>query len=147
MSGGYESGFEMPEAPEAPARRGFGSEIDMQGVIRKGTSFALFAVSILLIVWAFGILEKGLLVVYDPELSQRHGEFKQLSGFDNVTTSGAGVDLCIVDTGIDLQHPDLAHVELAGWVDFINSRSEPYDDQGHGTATVSYTHLTLPTKA
>ena len=134
MSEGYESGFEMPEAPEAPARRGFGSEIDMQGVVRKGASFALFAVSILLIVWAFGILEKGLLVIYDPELAQRHDEFKELSGFDNVTTSGAGVDLCIVDTGIDLQHPDLAHVELAGWTDFINSRSEPYDDQGHGTA-------------
>ena len=47
MSEGYESGFEMPDAPDAPARRGFGSEIDMQGVIRKGTAFALFAVSIL----------------------------------------------------------------------------------------------------
>jgi serine protease AprX len=102
--------------------------------MRKGTSFALFAVSILLVVWAFGIIAKPLLMVYDPELAQRHGEFKELSGFDNVTTSGAGVDLCIVDTGIDLQHPDLAHVELEGWIDFINDRSDPYDDQGHGTA-------------
>ena len=134
MSSGYEPIFDMPDAPEAPARRGFGSEIDMQGLVKKGTSFALFAVSILLVVWAFGILEKGLLVVYDPELAQRHGEFKELTGFDNVTTSGAGVELCIVDTGIDLQHPDLVHVELAGWNDFINQRPDPYDDQGHGTA-------------
>ena len=134
MSGGYEPIFDMPEAPEAPARRGFASEINMKGLIRKGTSFALFAVSILLVVWAFGILEKGLLVVYDPNLAERHSQFKELSGFDNVTTSGAGVDVCIVDTGIDLQHPDLAHVELSGWMDFINDRSDPYDDQGHGTA-------------
>ena len=134
MSGGYEPIFDMPEAPEVPARRGFTSEINMKGLIQKGTSFALFAVSILLVVWAFGILEKGLLVVYDPNLAERHSQFKELSGFDNVTTSGAGVDLCIVDTGIDLHHPDLAHVELAGWIDFINDRADPYDDQGHGTA-------------
>ena len=134
MSDGYESGFEMPEAPEAPARRGFGSEIDTNNLVRKGASFALFAISILLVVWAFGIIAKPLLMVYDPELSQRHSEFKELSGFDNVTTSGAGVHVCIVDTGIDLQLPDLAHVELAGWIDFVNDRSEPYDDQGHGTA-------------
>ena len=134
MSDGYESGFEMPEAPEAPARRGFGSEIDTNNLVRKGASFALFAISILLVVWAFGIIAKPLLMVYDPELAQRHGEFKELAGFDNVSTSGAGVHVCIVDTGIDLQHPDLAHVELAGWIDFVNDRSEPYDDQGHGTA-------------
>ena len=134
MSDGYGSGFEMPEAPEAPARRGFGSEIDTNNLVRKGASFALFAISILLVVWAFGIIAKPLLMVYDPELSQHHSEFKELSGFDNVTTSGAGVHVCIVDTGIDLQHPDLAHVELAGWIDFVNDRSEPYDDQGHGTA-------------
>ena len=108
MSDGYESGFEMPEAPEAPARRGFGSEIDTNNLVRTGASFALFAISILLVVWAFGIIAKPLFMVYDPELAQRHGEFKELSGFDNVSTSGAGVHVCIVDTGIDLQHPDLA---------------------------------------
>ena len=134
MSEEYEPIFDMPEAPSAPPRRGFGSEIDMKNLVQKGTSFALFAVSILLVVWAFGIFEKSLLVIYDPELAQRHDEFKELSGFDNVTTSGAGVDVCIVDTGIDLQHPDLSHVELAGWTDFINNRADPYDDQGHGTA-------------
>ena len=134
MSEEYEPIFDMPEAPSAPQRRGFGSEIDMKNLVQKGTSFALFAVSILLVVWAFGIFEKSLLVIYDPELAQRHDEFKELSGFDNVTTSGAGVDVCIVDTGIDLQHPDLSHVELAGWTDFINNRADPYDDQGHGTA-------------
>ena len=98
MSEEYEPIFDMPEAPSAPPRRGFGSEIDMKNLVQKGTSFALFAVSILLVVWAFGIFEKSLLVIYDPELAQRHDEFKELSGFDNVTTSGAGVDVCIVDT-------------------------------------------------
>jgi subtilisin family serine protease len=130
----YETTFDMPDAPAPPARRGFGSEMNIQNIIRNGTAFALFVASILLVVWAVGLLETGLLDPYPPELAQRHEEFKQLSGFDNVSTSGEGVDVCIVDTGIDLSHPDLAHLQLAGWQDFVSSRSDPYDDQGHGTA-------------
>ena len=134
MNSDFESAFEIPDAPAPPARRGFGSEMNIQNIIRNGTAFALFVVSILLVVWAVGLLEQGLLDPYPPELAQRHTEFKQLSGFDDVSTSGEGVDVCIVDTGIDLSHPDLAHLQLAGWEDFVNSRSDPYDDQGHGTA-------------
>ena len=125
---------DMPDAPAQPPRRGIGSEMNVENIVRRGVAFALFVVSILLVVWAVGLLEKGLLDPYPPELAQRHQEFKQLSGFDNVTTSGNGVEVCIVDTGIDLSHPDLAHLELAGWKDFISNRGEPYDDQGHGTA-------------
>ena len=133
---------DMPEAPAAPPRQTpMGSPFWMalvrrsrNGSWRNGIGFALFATSILLVLWSFGILEKSLITVYDPELSERHSEFKELSGFDNVTTSGQGVEVCIVDTGIDLSHPDLSHVELAGWKDFVSNRGEPYDDQGHGTA-------------
>ena len=125
---------DMPDAPAQPPRRGIGSEMNVENIVRRGVAFALFVVSILLVVWAVGLLEKGLLDPYPPELAQRHQQFKQLSGFDNVTTSGNGVEVCIVDTGIDLSHPDLAHLQLAGWKDFISNRGEPYDDQGHGTA-------------
>jgi serine protease AprX len=124
---------DMPEAPVQPPRKGFSSEINVEILLQRGGAFALFVVSILLVVWAFGFLERGLLDPYPPELAERHEEFKQLTGFDNVTTSGQGVEVCIVDTGIDLRHPDLSHVELAGWRDFVSNRGEPYDDQGHGT--------------
>ena len=127
---------DMPEAPAQPPRRGVGSEMNVEKIVRGGVAFSLFVVSILLVVWAVGLLEKGLLDPYPPALAQRHQEFKQLSGFDNVSTSGDGVEVCIVDTGIDLSHPDLEHIQLAEnqWIDFINNRGEPYDDQGHGTA-------------
>jgi serine protease AprX len=123
----------MPEAPIQPPRKTFGSEINVEILLQRGGAFALFVISILLVVWAFGFLERGFLDPYPPELAERHEEFKQLSGFDNITTSGKGVEICIVDTGIDLGHPDLSHVELAGWRDFVSNRGEPYDDQGHGT--------------
>jgi len=127
---------DMPEAPSQPPRRGVDSGVNVEKIVRGGVAFSLFVVSILLVVWAVGLLEKGLLDPYPPELAQRHQEFKQLSGFDNVSTSGDGVEVCIVDTGIDLSHPDLEHIQLAEnqWIDFIDNRGEPYDDQGHGTA-------------
>ena len=43
-----------------------------------------------------------------------------------------GVDVCIVDTGIDMTHPDLKHIELAGWNDFVQSRAEPLMMKGMG---------------
>lgn len=47
-------------------------------------------------------------------------------------TSGSGVKVAIVDTGIDLSHPDLA-VNIKGGVNTINPRKSANDDNGHGT--------------
>ena len=123
--------FVMPAAPEIAVS---GFRRFKRGTIISGlAAFALFSVSIMLVLFAVNILSQGVLGP-DPELSQRHQQFIEVSGFDNVTTSGAGVDVCIVDTGIDMSHPDLEHVQLAGWSDFVQNRDEPYDDEGHGTA-------------
>jgi serine protease AprX len=46
--------------------------------------------------------------------------------------SGKGVKVAIVDTGIDASHPDLKG-KVAGWVDYVNGKTSPYDDFGHGT--------------
>jgi len=48
------------------------------------------------------------------------------------TSTGTGVRLAIVDTGIDLDHPDLQG-NLAGGVNTINPRKSADDDNGHGT--------------
>lgn len=47
-------------------------------------------------------------------------------------TSGVGVKVAIVDTGIDLAHPDLAS-NIKGGVNTINSSKTANDDNGHGT--------------
>ncbi len=72
-----------------------------------------------------------------PALVSWELEYRGLVGLTNNSLSeldGSGVVICVVDSGIDLQHPDLRGVELMGWRDSVNGLEEPYDDEGHGTA-------------
>ncbi|BDG34285.1 S8 family peptidase [Saccharococcus caldoxylosilyticus] len=50
---------------------------------------------------------------------------------NGTTLSGKGVTIAIVDTGI-YPHPDLEG-RIVEFVDFVNGRTAPYDDNGHGT--------------
>jgi subtilisin family serine protease len=45
---------------------------------------------------------------------------------------GAGIKVCVIDTGIDKTHPDL-YLNYAGGYNFVTPGSEPIDDNGHGT--------------
>ena len=68
----------------------------------------------------------------DALLAQEvYGELIQIDG---TQLDGKGVKVCIVDSGIDTSHRDLANMNLVAWRDFINNQQEPYDDQGHGTS-------------
>ncbi|MCK4760844.1 MAG: S8 family serine peptidase [Candidatus Aminicenantes bacterium] len=48
------------------------------------------------------------------------------------TTTGTGVKVCVIDTGIDYNHTDLDDLYGGGY-DFVNDDSDPWDDAGHGT--------------
>jgi thermitase len=48
------------------------------------------------------------------------------------TRRGSGVTVAVLDTGVDLQHPEFAGKLVPGW-DFVNDDAVPDDDHGHGT--------------
>jgi len=47
-------------------------------------------------------------------------------------TGTSAATIAIVDTGVDIQHPDLSGKIVAGY-DFVNNDTNADDDQGHGT--------------
>lgn len=50
----------------------------------------------------------------------------------NYPNKGFGVQIAVLDTGIDYTHPELAS-NYAGGYDFVNGDNDPLDDNGHGT--------------
>jgi serine protease AprX len=46
--------------------------------------------------------------------------------------SGSGVTVAVLDSGVST-NTDLPGSRVVGWKDFVNGRSTPYDDAGHGT--------------
>ena len=51
---------------------------------------------------------------------------------DTPGLDGRGVGLCVVDTGVDPAHEQVAPRTVT-FADFVNGRTTPYDDHGHGT--------------
>ncbi|MBT5453285.1 MAG: S8 family serine peptidase [Euryarchaeota archaeon] len=80
------------------------------------------------------ILSDGAILLRPSEVAlERHSGYNDLIHLDN-SIDGSGVVVCIVDSGINLDHSDFNDMELKGWKDFISGRSTPYDDNGHGTS-------------
>ncbi len=122
------------------------SEIDdFEDLSRKDAASMVVAFSLSLLL----ILASSIAILYfwkgddlvierpSSALSSWEKEYKSLTGLSNQSLSGlngGGVVLCVVDSGIDLSHPDLGDLVLKGWLDSVNGINEPYDDEGHGTA-------------
>lgn len=69
----------------------------------------------------------------DPLRGQQYG--LELSGLADAQASGSRADdtvVAVIDTGVDLDHPDLVGRLVPGW-DFIDGDARPDDANGHGT--------------
>jgi serine protease AprX len=70
----------------------------------------------------------------DDAASRDFGVFAARTDFG---VTGAGVEVCIPDTGVDPNHEQLDSKAPIPWLDLINGTSSAYDDQGHGTHVAS----------
>jgi subtilisin family serine protease len=70
----------------------------------------------------------------DPSFSAQSSYLQTMHLPDawNTTTGNDSMILAILDSGVQLNHPDLVGRLVPGW-DFVNNDSDPSDDFGHGT--------------
>jgi len=84
-----------------------------------------------------GLLGGCLDEVFGPppvERTEWAFEMVQATDMSDRGLKGNGVTVAVIDSGIDVDHPALSHhAESLLWKDFVNGRTKPYDDNGHGT--------------
>ncbi|TDJ56054.1 MAG: hypothetical protein E2O40_04975, partial [Planctomycetota bacterium] len=81
------------------------------------------------------------------QYSDQYAETMLGLGPAQTRSTGQGVVVAVLDTGIDGTHPLLADVIAPGGYNFINDSadtSDPIDGVGHGTFVASLIHLTAP---
>ena len=108
---------------------------DALGIVIGASAVIIVLLSVAVVMlWVWAEIEDVNIGGPPSALLTWEGEYRSLTGLDAVQGDGTGVILCIVDSGIDMGHPDLENLELAGWLDAIDGATQPYDDEGHGTA-------------
>jgi len=96
--------------------------------IRRRFVAALIVISILGVMAPASILAQD----GDPLRPQQWGHVQLRLDEAYDTSTGEGVVIAILDSGIDLDHPDLVDKLVPGW-DFIENDDQPQDENGHGT--------------
>lgn len=91
----------------------------------------------LILVLAVAVPAAGCLKAINPARagigeSSWAAEMVQVPALKDEKLTGADVRVAIIDTGIDLSHPEFRGTNVL-WADLVNRKGDPYDDNGHGT--------------
>ncbi len=105
-----------------------------KGGMGTGPNVKLIAIAIVIIVLGVIIWQVWFTA---PDRSEWAYEMTQLNEANDAGYHGQGITVGVVDTGINADHKVFRDADIVKWKDFVNGRSEPYDDQGHGTAMTS----------
>ncbi|MHB8604201.1 MAG: S8 family peptidase [Thermoplasmatota archaeon] len=87
----------------------------------------------LVVVLLAGSAFSGCLASLNPVTSQEWPlALIQADTLKDEGLSGKGVKVAIIDTGIDLAHPEFRGLTVR-WADLVNDKPTAYDDNGHGS--------------
>ena len=137
-----------PEAPGYPAEDyGLPPDIDPGGwkeaeAAKPVRSHRILPWGLWIVIILLGVLllTQNMLTSYIEDLipnSEWAYEDTGIRDLNSIGLTGAGVRVCVVDTGIDTSHPDLSGVNLVAFRDFIHdTEGVPHDNDAthsHGT--------------
>ena len=88
------------------------------------------AVALLLVVL---VLSSGCLQFGAPDRTSWAFTSTGLEALHDEGFDGSGVQVAVIDTGIDPSHPSLKGVRIVAWKDVPGGQADPYDLDGHGT--------------
>tara|TARA_B100000767_G_scaffold180950_1_gene168882 strand:- start:531 stop:1688 length:1158 start_codon:yes stop_codon:yes gene_type:complete len=131
--------FSIPELPPVVPAEQLENAILYSRDLKLARKVVSVGISLLLVVsilWLINYVEEGGIFSLRPSEGAISNQetYSEMVQLDDISLKGEGVSVCIVDSGIDMTHPDLSGVSLSGWSDFISQETEPYDDNGHGTS-------------
>ena len=133
---GFEHGMEDSSELDMPIMQPMPHEESLV-FVRRALAFGMSLLIVLSLVYiGFIVIGKDGLVTYRPSNDALESQYaySNLIDFSGTTSNGKGVRVCIVDSGIMTEHVDLESFNLVLWKDFVQDRTEPYDDHGHGTS-------------
>lgn len=104
------------------------------GIGRIGPNMKLLAIAAVIIILGAVVWQ---IWFANPDRSDWAYEMTQTNAANDAGFTGKGIRVAVVDTGINADHPAFKGVNLVAWKDFVGGKSDPYDDQGHGTAMAS----------
>ena len=105
--------------------------------VQRALSFGVAVLMISSMIYiGFIVFGGNGLVTYRPgdQALDSQEMYSDLIGFSGTELDGKNVRVCIVDSGIMMDHEDLDSFNIVLWKDFVNGDSNPYDDNGHGTS-------------
>lgn len=129
--------FEGP-GNAASARKAIGDfELRREFTIIRGFAATMTAEQVRALARVPGVfrVEEDFRVSINLDAAQR--DFGTEAARSAYPVDGAGVKICIIDTGVDPGHEQLDNGKVVDWTDYVNGLLAPYDDHGHGTHVAS----------
>ncbi|HJX50831.1 MAG TPA: S8 family serine peptidase [Candidatus Nanoarchaeia archaeon] len=77
-------------------------------------------------------LNKKLQIHLDESAPLINADDVNKAKLNNINLTGKYQSICVIDTGVNYNHPALAGRVILGW-DYVNNDSDPMDDNSHGT--------------
>ena len=85
--------------------------------------------------WVTRVELDGVATAFDASGEADYGVVAARNAFTPTdgALDGTGIGICIIDTGLDPSHEQFTGTRVLAFEDWVNHRTAPYDDHGHGT--------------